>query len=142
MEVEDLPAVLAIEKSSFPNPWHEVTFRGEILNEEISFPLVVVHGSEKKVIGYIIYWQLKDEIMINNIAVHQDFRGLGVGEAMLRDVLEKVRGEGVVFVSLEVRFSNKPARALYEKLGFRVLSIREKYYINPEEDALVLGLNI
>jgi ribosomal-protein-alanine N-acetyltransferase len=142
MEVGDLPTVLAIERISFPNPWHEVTFRGEILNEGISFPLVAVHKTEKRIVGYIVYWLIKDEIMVNNIAVDPDFRRRGVGEAILREVLENIRREGVVFVSLEVRISNNAARALYEKLGFRLLGIRENYYSNPQEDALVLGLNL
>jgi ribosomal-protein-alanine N-acetyltransferase len=142
MDAKDLPEVLAIERASFPNPWHEITFRGELLNEGVSFPIVAVHWVQKSVIGYIIYWKIKDEIQINNIAVHPDFRHQGVGEAMMRALLEKAREEGVVFISLEVRSSNKAARKLYAKLGFNFLGIRKDYYINPPEDALVLGLNI
>ena len=142
MDAKDLPEVLAIERASFPNPWHEITFRGELLNEGVSFPIVAVNWVQKSVIGYIIYWKIKDEIQINNIAVHPDFRHQGVGEAMMRALLEKAREEGVVFISLEVRSSNKAARKLYAKLGFNFLGIRKDYYINPPEDALVLGLNI
>jgi ribosomal-protein-alanine N-acetyltransferase len=60
----------------------------------------------------------------------------------MRFVLEKTGAEGAVFVSLEVRISNMPARALYKKLGFELIGLRKDYYINPAEDALVLGLNI
>jgi [ribosomal protein S18]-alanine N-acetyltransferase len=142
MENGDLPEVLAIEQSSFPNPWRETTFRGEIQNDDISFPLVAVHATEKKIVGYIIYWKIKDEIMINNIAVHPDFRRLGVGESILRDAIERGRGEKVTFVSLEVRISNKPAQTLYAKLGFDLIGVRKNYYFNPDEDALVFGLNL
>jgi len=133
---------MAIERASFPNPWHETTFRGEIQNEGISFPLVASERTERRVVGYIIFWRIQDEIQINNIAVHPDFRGLGIGEAILREVLDKARSEGAVFVSLEVRVSNVPARALYEKFGFEIIGSRKDYYINPAEDALVLGLNL
>jgi ribosomal-protein-alanine N-acetyltransferase len=142
MENGDLPEVLAIERSSFPNPWQETTFRGEIQNDDISFPLVAVDPAEKKIVGYIIYWKIRDEIMINNVAVHPDFRRMGVGESMLREAIERGRGEKVTFVSLEVRISNTSAQALYAKLGFGLIGVRKNYYSNPDEDALVLGLNL
>ncbi|MDP2915541.1 MAG: ribosomal protein S18-alanine N-acetyltransferase [Candidatus Aminicenantes bacterium] len=142
MTTGDLPEVMAIEQASFPNPWSEVTFRGEIQNDGISFPLVAVERAEKRVVGYIIYWKIQDEIQINNIAVHPDFRGLGVGKAMMRNILDAVRAQGAIFATLEVRISNKPARVLYEKLGFEIIGLRKDYYAHPAEDALVLGLNI
>ena len=142
MEEEDIPFVYEIEKLSFPNPWHESTFRGEIQNRHISFPYVIVHSQEKKVIGYIIFWQVKDEVQINNIAIHPDFRRKGLGEAVMRKVLELVRRENAQFVFLEVRPSNAAAFSLYKKLGFKVLGIRKDYYSRPREDALVLGLRL
>lgn len=139
MEEKDLPYVLEIESLSFPNPWHELTFKGEIHNRRISFPFVIVHKSENRVIGYIIFWQVNEQVQINNIAVHPDFRRMGVAESVLLEVLEHVRKEGVIFVTLEVRPSNVAARSLYRKLGFEVLGIRENYYINPREHALIMG---
>jgi len=139
MEDQDLPYVLEIEKLSFPNPWHEVTFKGEIQNRRISFPFVVVHRPENKVIGYIIFWQINEQVQINNIAVHPDFRRMGVAESVLLYILDNVQKEGVIFVTLEVRPSNFAARSLYQKLGFEVLGVRENYYINPQEHALIMG---
>ena len=142
MAAADLPEVMAIEQASFPNPWHEVTFRGEIQNEGISFPLVAVERIKKTVVGYVIYWRIQDEIQINNIAVRPDFRGLGIGEAIMREVLDREHATGAVLASLEVRISNAPARSLYEKLGFEAIGLRKDYYTNPVEDALILGLNL
>ena len=142
MEEGDIPFVYEIEKLSFPNPWHESTFKGEIQNRHISFPYVIVHSQEKKVIGYIIFWQVKDEVQINNIAIHPDFRRKGIGEAVMRKVLDLVRKEEAKFVFLEVRPSNAAAFSLYRKLGFKVLGIRKDYYSRPREDALVLGLRL
>jgi len=138
----DLPEVMAIEGASFPNPWHEVTFRGEIQNEGISFPMVAVDFATRAVLGYIIYWLIRDEIQVNNIAVRTDFRGRGIGEAVMRLVLDNAGLAGVRFVSLEVRVSNMPARSLYRKLGFEPIGLRKDYYSHPIEDALVLGLNL
>jgi len=142
MEIGDLPAVLAIERVSFSNPWNELTFRGEIQNKNISFPLVAVHATENTIIGYIMFWAVKDEVQINNIAVDASFRRHGIAESMVRNVLESVRNSDAAFVSLEVRFSNAAARALYAKLGFRPISIRKNYYTNPNEDAVVMGLHL
>jgi len=142
METRDLPDVLAIETVSFPNPWHETTFRGEIQNEGISCPFVVIHKSLERVIGYIVYWKVRDEVQINNIAVHPDFKRMGIGEAILRDVIEAGVEEGVHYVSLEVRPSNLAARKLYAKLGFEFIGLRRHYYSNPDEDAIVLCLSL
>jgi ribosomal-protein-alanine N-acetyltransferase len=142
MEERDLPSVLEIEKVSFPNPWHESTFKGEIQHRPISYPLVVVHMTLNKVIGYIIFWVIGEEVQINNIAVHPDFRRLGIGEQVLRQVIEQVKWGGANFVTLEVRPSNIGALLLYKKIGFKMLGVRKNYYTNPSEDAFVLGLHI
>ncbi len=142
MEEQDLPSVLAIESLSFPNPWHETTFRGEIQHRPVSFPLVIVHSTLNKVIGYIIYWLIGEEVQINNIAVHPDFRRLGIGEHVLRQVIEQVKWRGAKFITLEVRPSNIAALTLYKKIGFRMLGVRRNYYTNPSEDAIVLGLQV
>ncbi len=142
MREEDLSEVLSIENSSFPNPWRDLTFLGEIRNQSISFPLVVVHSLHKRVIGYIIFWKIFEDVQINNIAVHPDYRRLGIGRAVLEGIIEQMRKEGAKNMTLEVRPSNVAALTLYKKLGFRPLSIRKGYYTNPDEDALVLGLRL
>lgn len=136
----DIPAVLVIEGLSFSNPWSDATFRGEVQNKGISFPVVIVHEPDQRVAGYIIYWQIRDEVQITNIALHPDFRGRGIAETVLTVILKEVRGKGATFVTLEVRSSNTPAVSLYRKLGFKVLGTRKGYYGNPVEDAYVMGL--
>jgi len=139
MKEGDLPYILDIENVSFPNPWREMTFRGEICNQPISFPLVIVFKPQKKVIGYLVFWQIKEQMQINNIAIHPDYRRMGIAEAVLHQVLSEVRMEGAKLVTLEVRPSNIAARTLYNKLGFDILGIKEDYYHDPPEPALVMG---
>lgn len=138
MKEEDLPFVLEIENISFPNPWHEMTFRGEIHNHPISFPFVIVHKDQRRIIGYVIFWCIKDRAQINNIAIHPDFRRMGIAKAVLHQVLDQIKMAGANFITLEVRPSNFVARSLYNKLGFEVLGIKENYYHDPREDALIL----
>ena len=136
----DIPVVHVIEELSFSNPWSDSTFYGEVQNKGISFPLVIVHEPDRRVAGYIIYWHIRDEVQITNIALHPDYRGLGIGEAALTLILKEVHENGATFVTLEVRPSNTPAVSLYKKLGFKVLGTRKGYYSNPVEDAYVMGL--
>jgi ribosomal-protein-alanine N-acetyltransferase len=140
MREPDLPAVRAIEAMSFSNPWSEDTFRGEIQNTSVSSPLVVVRRPGDEVVGYIIYWQIRDDVQVNNIAVHPEYRARGLGEAMMRFAITKVRAAGAEFMTLEVRQSNTSAVALYRKLGFEALGTRKNYYTRPDEDACVMGL--
>jgi ribosomal-protein-alanine N-acetyltransferase len=142
MVEEDLPSVLEIEGLSFPNPWQESTFRGEIQHRPISFPYVVIHASLNKVIGYIIFWQIGEDVQINNIAVHPEFRRMGIAERVLRQVTEQVRFRGANIITLEVRPSNAAALTLYKKIGFKMLGLRKAYYSSPPEDALVLVLHL
>jgi ribosomal-protein-alanine N-acetyltransferase len=149
MREEDLPAVRAIEALSFSNPWSDNTFRGEIQNTSVSFPMAVVRRpgnpvggavAEEEVVAYIIYWQIRDDVQVNNIAVHPDCRGLGLGEAMMRYAIASVRESGATFMTLEVRQSNASALALYKKLGFEIMGSRKNYYTKPDEDAFVMAL--
>jgi len=142
MTRRDLPEVLGIERRSFSNPWPPSTFEGEIQNQGLSFPIVVVDEGTGRIAGYVIYWIIRDEAQINNVAVHPDYRRRRVGEAMLREILAALRTESVEFISLEVRAGNAAARALYEKLGFKQIGIRKEYYANPVEDAVVMGLTL
>jgi len=140
MREEDLPAVRTIEVLSFSNPWSDNTFRGEIQNTPVSSPLVVVHRPGDEVVAYIVFWQIRGDVQVNNIAVHPECRGLGLGEALMRFAIAKVRAAGADFMTLEVRQSNVAAVTLYKKLGFEVLGTRKNYYTRPDEDACVMGL--
>ncbi|HSQ79278.1 MAG TPA: ribosomal protein S18-alanine N-acetyltransferase [Candidatus Bathyarchaeia archaeon] len=140
MKAEDLPAVREIESRSFSNPWSDNTFRGEIQNTSVSFPMVVVRRPGEEVVGYVIFWLIREDAQVNNIAVHPDCRGLGLGEAMMRYAIAVSRDGGATRITLEVRQSNAPALTLYRKLGFEILGTRKNYYTKPDEDAYVMAL--
>lgn len=142
MVEKDLPSVMEIENISYPNPWHLSSFKGEIDNRPISNPYVVIYRPLEKIIGYIIYWHIRNEVQISNIAISPDYRQMGVGEGVLRKVLVEMRHKEAEFVFLEVRPSNLTARCLYEKMGFTILGLRKGYYRNPSEDAIVMGKSL
>jgi ribosomal-protein-alanine N-acetyltransferase len=135
MAEADLEQVLSIETRSFPHPWLRQHFIDE-LNSPYSFPLSAFDGSGR-LAGYICPTLLLDEGHIMNVAVDPDLRGCGVGRILVQKVLDDCRQAGASYVSLEVRESNMSAIALYQKLGFKIMGKRKRYYENGE-DALMM----
>jgi len=137
---DDLDAVIAIERASFADPWSRAAFLGSLTSPATRFDVACdAHGA---VIGYVVAWFIAGDGEIANLAVAPPGRRSGVGGALLAGVLDAAREGGVEAVHLEVRESNAPARALYERAGFRELGRRRAYYRKPLEDALVLRLEL
>ena len=135
-EVE-LDQVVSIEKASFSNPWTREMYVRELQNPDVSF-LYVLRMPEHGIVAFCSFWLILDEIHINNLAVLGEFRGHGVGTALLEYVIQAAANRGAERATLEVRRSNAAARRLYERLGFEVAATRPNYYVSPSEDALIL----
>lgn len=135
----ELPDVLALQTSSFSNPWTADALRWELEHSPVS-RLYVLRDEAGRALAFCACWHLVDELHINSVAVAPERRREGLGVELMRGVLASAREEGAKRATLEVRRSNEAARALYERLGFRVEAIRPDYYTNPREDALILWL--
>lgn len=135
----DLPDVLALQTSSFSNPWTADALKWELEHSPVS-RLYVLKDERGRSLAFCACWQLVDELHINSVAVAPERRREGLGSELMRAVLANARKEGATRATLEVRRSNEAARALYERLGFAVEAIRPDYYTNPREDALILWL--
>lgn len=138
-EVAELPAVLALQTSSFTNPWSADALAWELDHSPVS-RLYVLKDAAGTPAAFCACWHLVDELHVNSLAVAPDRRRQGLASLLMRGVLSEARREGAVTATLEVRRSNEAARALYERLGFTVEAIRPDYYTNPREDALILWL--
>ncbi len=136
MTVEDLPDVLAIERASFATPWTEANFRHEIRANPFAWNLVL--RLDDRIAAFACAYVVADELMINDLAVHVDERRRGLARAVLQHLLSGARARGCRRATLEVRPSNGPARALYERFGFALIGRRPGYYSDTGEDALVL----
>jgi ribosomal-protein-alanine N-acetyltransferase len=99
----------------------------------------VIRTAERPVAGFAAFWKVVDEMHINNLAVHPDCRGRGLGRQLLAGTLAAAHALGVRRATLEVRRSNVAAQRLYASAGFRVVGVRAGYYTQPAEDALVLS---
>jgi len=92
--------------------------------------------------AYIILTHILDEGQIINIAVHPDYRRMGIANALIEKILEYSRGNGIKLLMLEVRESNAAAIKLYEKFEFREVGRRKRYYKNPIEDAILMDMEV
>jgi ribosomal-protein-alanine N-acetyltransferase len=132
----DRDAVLALEASSFANPWTSEAF-DQMMSTPVNH-LYVARAADSRIVGFCTCWVIDDELHVNTIAVDHPLRRQGVATALLNAVLGLT---GARRATLEVRRSNAAALRLYEKLGFRIAAVRPKYYGEPEEDGLILWLD-
>ena len=127
--------IAQIEKVCFSDPWSENSVASELENE---LALWLVAEESGQVCGYVGSQTVLGETDMMNVAVHPDFRRRGIAEALVNALVEALKAKGSHCLTLEVRASNAPARALYEKLGFSNIGTRKNYYRNPKEDGLIL----
>jgi len=143
MELKDVEQVYAIDVLSFSLPWSERSYRFELTENKNSRPWVaeaVDAGGAHQVVGMVVTWVILDEAHIATIATHPAFRRRGIGRRLLVRVLEDAAEHGAQKVFLEVRRNNLAAQKLYEQFGFRVTGVRPRYYVDTQEDALLMTL--
>lgn len=95
-------------------------------------------ASSQPLLGIACLWAILEEAHITLLAVHPDYRGQGLGQALLFTLMVKAWVRKLEWATLEVRASNQAAIALYQKFGFESVGRRRKYYPDTEEDALIL----
>jgi ribosomal-protein-alanine N-acetyltransferase len=135
----DLDAILEIEHHSFPTPWPRASFEAELSREHAH---VVVARASDRVIAFANFWVVAGEVHIHSIATHPDHRRGGIGARVVTHMLETGRAAGCTLATLEVRRGNAPAIALYERAGFKTVTIRAGYYQDNQEDALVMTCDL
>jgi len=137
MTLDDIPAVHAIERASFPLPWPDYAFRQELLTNRLARYLVVRAGG--RVVGYAGMWLMVDEAHVTTFAVLPLWRRSGIGGRLMVELVRLATELGARVATLEVRVSNIPARRLYQSFGFRPVGVRKRYYSDNGEDALIMN---
>ena len=137
----DLDAVVELEARLFPDDaWSAPTWWAELAARPRR-SYVVARSSDAPaapVIGYAGVDLAGDTGDVMTVAVDPAYRGRGVGDALVREVVARSRDRGATALLLEVRADNAPARALYARHGFEHISTRRRYYQPGDVDALVL----
>jgi [ribosomal protein S18]-alanine N-acetyltransferase len=148
MVMDDLEAVMALERAAFRHPWSTELFRRELMHDWSTIliaepaPTQPPQTNLPGVLGFVIFWLVHDEVHILNLATHPRVRRSGIGRLLMTEVLEHGRRNGAALATLEVRRSNLPALALYRGLAFRAIGVRPNYYVDEGEDAVVMTLDI
>ena len=140
MQMNDIEQICAIELICFPTPWTAEAFRNELLYNQ--FARYVVMTWQGEIIGYAGMWVILDEAHITNIAVREEYRGRGLGERLMRELIAQAIANGMKRMTLEVRTSNYIAQKLYEKFGFRAEGTRRAYYSDNNEDAIIMWADL
>ena len=133
---EHLSQAAEIERLCFSDPWSEKMLAEHLANP-CSLTLAAVDGVGR-LLGYVGLLAVVDEGYITNVAVRPDCRCQGVASSLLQALEARGRARNLTFLTLEVRQSNAPARALYEELGYLQAGLRRNYYENPPEDAVIM----
>jgi len=139
MTIDDVPAVTELDKLCFTLPWPERSFRFELTDNPAS--RCWVYETDGKIVGAVVSWLLVDEAHIATLAVHPDFRRMGIAMKLMRYSLRYMAKEGAVTSHLEVREGNEAARSLYRALGYEDIGRRKRYYKDNDEDAILMNLH-
>jgi ribosomal-protein-alanine N-acetyltransferase len=131
----DLPQVIALERRAFSAPWSLAMFVLE-LSKPSGLCLAAVDTDTSKLVGYLVLARYDTVWHLMNIAVDPLRRREGIARAMLQEMFERAGPDEQY--TLEVRTSNAPAIALYERYGFRRAGRRPRYYRDTGEDAMIM----
>ena len=136
MRRRHLRSVLRIEAQVYPRPWSLSLFMSELaLRATRSYYVARVRGA---VVGYSGLMLSGDDAHVTTIAVDPAWHRHGIGTRLMLNIARTARDGGTRNLTLEVRVSNKPAQALYYRFGFHPAGVRKNYYVETNEDALVM----
>lgn len=132
---DDLDSMHALERAAYRVPWSRA-----MIASELSRPGGVRLGAfdGDKLIGQLVASRMARVLHIMNVSVRPEARRRGVGSLLLQRLFDQVGEDDDAGYTLEVRVSNVAAIALYHAHGFRVHGVRPGYYVDNQEDALVM----
>lgn len=134
MRRSDIPAVAALERVIYPQPWSARLFFDELGRDDRSY--LVIESPEGDVLAYGGLLLIEQDAHITSLTVGPAQRGRRLGTRLLLALIERALERGAQHLTLEVRVSNTSAQGLYDRFGFAPVGKRKDYYI--DEDALVM----
>ena len=139
MRKADLDEVMDIERHAFRAPWPRDIFLEELGKEWARVDVLREASDEReRIVAFVNYWVVRDEIHVLNVATHIDARRRGHATRLLEHVLSVAQAGGIRYIALEARRSNHAAIRLYRLQGFRPVGVRPNYYADDGEDAIVM----
>ncbi len=140
MTVDDIPAVMSIERKVFSAMWTSGIYRRELTVNPWSHYLVLraTHPDLPPILAYGGVWKMDLSAHIPTIATHPQHQGKKLGSYLLLHLLLLGESMGCREATLEVRMSNHAAQRLYLRYGFEIAGVRYRYYNDNGEDALIM----
>ena len=138
MGLKDLEEAYKIELEVNPSPWKYETFLSSF---EVGHKGLICK-KDNLMIGFIIFSPISPEAHILSISVRNEMQSKGIGTLLLKSMLDQCKVMNYKKIFLEVRVSNEKAINFYEKFGFSKDAIRNNYYTDNSEDALLMSLSI
>lgn len=135
---KDAQGIYFVEKECFSYPWSMESIQYDICQNENAVYIIAVLSNQ--IVGFCGLHIIFDEGHIMNVAVLMQYRGNGIGEGLLHNMVASTN-QTINEYTLEVRVSNKTAIRLYTKLGFESVGIRPNYYPDTGEGALIMWTN-
>ena len=135
MRQSDADQIAAIELKTFAMPWSREDFWRDAVNENAVYVVGEIDG---RIVAYAGAWLSFGEAEVMNVAVDEEYRGRGIGTELFSRLIAECKAHGASAITLEVRVSNTAAIRLYEKFGLRSVGRRPHYYIDNDEDALIM----
>lgn len=136
MRRRHLRSVLKIEAQVYPRPWSLPLFMSELnLRNSRAYYVARVGGT---VVGYAGLMLIGEDAHVTTIAVDPAWHRHKIGSRLLLNLARESAARGATHLTLEVRVSNSAAQAMYRKFGFRPSGVRKNYYVETNEDALVM----
>ena len=132
MNINDLPVVAKLEHQLFSSPWSEQAFESELEGNPYGHYVVYDDHGVK---GYLGLWIVDTTIQVTTLGVEPTCQRQGIARQLLNHMIDTAQAKGVSLITLEVRQSNTPAKALYTSFGFKTVAVRKNYYTQPDEDA-------
>ena len=128
--LDDIERVVAIERLAYDTPWTQSKFSNSLNNTNTLASLLV---ADTQVLGYFVAIHAPDSADLLNICIHPDYQQQGLGVRLFENLMQKLQKLGIDTVFIEVRTSNDSALSFYQKLGFKLIGKRKKYYSNGED---------
>jgi len=136
MRTADVAAVTRIERASFTTIWPSDAFYNELSTNKLAHYFVGRY--EGRVVAYGGIWVILEDSHITTLAVDPEYRGRQFGEVLLLRLIDEAVERGAAWITLEVRESNVVAQRLYRKYGFTTVTMRNGYYSDDNESALIM----
>lgn len=133
-----LSAVLELDQLCFGGLWTLEGYQRELESPNSDLISLSMPVTPVALLGIGCMWTILEEAHITLLAVHPDYQRQGLGQALLLALLTIACDRGLERATLEVRATNQPALALYQKFGFKIAGRRQRYYKDTGEDALIL----